>query len=327
MKPALITLRDIEAARARIAGVAMRTPIVPLHDKLNAPSLYLKAESLQPIGAFKIRGAYNKIASLPKEELARGVIAFSSGNHAQGVAYAAGKLGIDATIVMPAMAPVVKKEKTRKLGASIIELQDGSEEDWRVVAENLAAERGIPMVPPFDDESIIAGSGTAGLEICEDCPKVDLVLVPIGGGGLLSGVSAALKLSGSKAKIIGVEPELAGDAHASFKRGEIVEFDIEQTRQTMADGMRATRIGARNFQHMQAFVDEMVVVTEEEIAEAMRRITFGARLVVEPSGAVAAAAWLFHHDQLPAADNVVAFVSGGNVDPIFLADILRAEDK
>jgi len=327
MKSALVTLSDIEAARARISGVANHTPIVPLHGNFDVSTLYLKAESLQPIGAFKIRGAYNKIASLSKQEQAHGVVAFSSGNHAQGVAYSARMLGINATIVMPATAPAIKKEKTRKLGATIVELRDGSEEDWRMVAERLAKEQGMVMVPPFDDTAIIAGSGTAGLEIREDVPNVDLVLVPIGGGGLLSGVAAALKLSGNKTKVIGVEPELAGDAYASFKLGEIVEFDLEQTRQTMADGMRATRIGSRNFQHLQAFVDDMVVVTEEEIAKAIRRITLDARLVVEPSGAVAAAAWLFHRDQLPPGDNVVAFLSGGNVDPIVLAEILRTENK
>ncbi len=196
-----------------------------------------------------------------------------------------------------------------------------------MVAERLAKEQGMAMVPPFDDVAIIAGSGTAGLEISEDLPNVDLVLVPIGGGGLLSGVAAALKLSGNKTKVIGVEPELAGDAHASFKLGEIVEFDLKQTRQTMADGMIAMRIGSRNFQHLQAFVDDMVVVTEEEIAKAMRRITFDAGLVVEPSGAVAAAAWLFRRDQLPPGHTVVAFLSGGNVDPIVLAEILRAENE
>ena len=303
----------------------MHTPIVQLLEHPHSPPLYLKAESLQPIGAFKIRGAYNKIASLSVAEKTSGVIAFSSGNHAQGVAYAAGTLGIDATIVMPSIATTIKKEQTRKLGATIVEVDDGSEEDWKITAENIATERGLAMIPPFDDEIIIAGSGTAGLEIFDDLPEVDLVLVPIGGGGLLSGVAAALKLSGSKARIVGVEPELAGDAYASFQRGHIVEFKLEQTRQTMADGMRATRIGTRNFQHMQAFVDDMLVVTEKEIENAIRRITLDAGLVVEPSGAVAAAAWLFHRDKLPTAQNVVAFVSGGNIDPIVLADILRRD--
>ena len=323
MQPSLITLNDINLARSRISGVAIHTPIVQLFEHPHSPPLYLKAECLQPIGAFKIRGAYNKIASLSVAEKANGVIAFSSGNHAQGVAYAAGTLGIDATIVMPSTAPTVKKEQTRKLGANIVEVYEGSEEDWKITAENMATERGLAMIPPFDDEIIIAGSGTAGLEICDDLPEVDLVLVPIGGGGLLSGVAAAIKLSGSKAKIVGVEPELAGDARASFRRGQIVEFKLEQTRQTMADGMRATRIGTRNFQHMQAFVDDMLVVTEKDIENSVRRITLDAGLVVEPSGAVAAAAWLFHRGKLPTAQNVVAFVSGGNIDPIVLADILR----
>ena len=231
-------------------------------------------------------------------------------------------LGVRATIAMPAIAPEVKKRKTRQLGAEIVELAGGSEEDWRLAAEEMAAEHGYAMVPPFDDETIIAGAGTVGLEICEDLPQTDLVLAPIGGGGLLSGVAAAVKLGGSGARVIGVEPELAGDAKASFEQGEIVEFELAQTRRTMADGLRATRVGAVTFEHMRAFVDDVVTVSEEEIAEAMRRILLDARLVAEPSGAVAAAAWMFRRDRLPAGETAVAVVSGGNVEPDLLARIL-----
>ena len=317
----MITLADLQEARNRIRGVVLRTPLVPLRDTPSGP-LHLKAENLQPVGAFKLRGAYNKIASLAAEEKGRGVIAFSSGNHAQGVAYAARALGVRATIAMPAIAPEVKKRKTRQLGAGIVELAEGSEEDWRLAAEEMAAEHGYAMVPPFDDETIIAGAGTVGLEICEDLPQTDLVLAPIGGGGLLSGVAATVKLGGSGARVIGVEPELAGDARASFERGEIVEFELAQTRRTMADGLRATRVGAVTFEHMKAFVDDVITVSEEEIAEAMRRILLDARLVAEPSGAVAAAAWMFRPDRLPAGETAVAVVSGGNVEPDLLARIL-----
>ena len=318
----MITLADLQEARNRIEGVVLRTPLVPLHDGSTSEPLYLKAENLQPVGAFKLRGAYNKIASLTAEEKKRGVIAFSSGNHAQGVAYAAQALGVKATIAMPAIAPEVKKRKTRRLGAEIVELAEGSEEDWRMAAEVMAAEHGYAMVPPFDDETIIAGAGTTGLEICEDLPQTDLVLAPIGGGGLLSGVAAAIGLSGSGARVVGVEPELAGDARASFERGEIVHFELAQTRRTMADGLRATRVGAIPFEHMTAFVDDVVTVSEEEIAEAMRRIVLDARLVAEPSGAVAAAAWMFRRDRLPAGETAVAVVSGGNVEPGLLSQIL-----
>ena len=223
---------------------------------------------------------------------------------------------------MPAAAPEIKKARTRDLGAEVVILEGGSEEDWRREAEGMAVAHGYAMVPPFDDERIIAGQATVGLEICEDLPEVQLVLAPVGGGGLLSGVAAAAKLSGSSAAVIGVEPELANDAQQSFRRGEIVELPAAQTRQTLADGMRATRIGDATFTHIHAFADDIVTVSEAEIAAAVREIVSRARLVPEPSGAVALAAWLFHRDELPAGDVAVAIVSGGNVEPSLLAEIL-----
>ena len=321
----MITLGDIKTARQRLAGVALRTPLVHYPDSQPDRRLYLKPENLQPVGAFKLRGAYNKIASLSAAEKEPGVIAFSSGNHAQGVAYAARALGVRATIVMPAIAPAVKVAKTRALGGQVVLLEGGGEEEWRVAAEELAAERGYVMIPPFDDETIIAGQATVGLEISEDQPQVDLVLVPIGGGGLISGVAAALKLSGSPAKIIGVEPELANDAQLSFRRGRIETLPLEQTRQTIADGMRATQVGRITFAHIQAFVDDIITVSEAEIKAAMRRMVLETRLVPEPSGAVSLAAYLFHREALPDSNLAVAVVSGGNVDPTLLADILRSE--
>ena len=318
----MITLPDIESAQKRIHGVATRTPLLPYPDSESDDRLWLKPESLQPIGAFKLRGGYNKISSLADEEKRRGVIAFSSGNHAQGVAYAARVLGMDATIVMPAIAPDIKKEKTRALGATIVELSGGSEEDWRVAAEELAQREGYVMVPPFDDELIIAGQGTVGLEIFEDAPDADVVFVPVGGGGLLSGTAAALKLRGARAKVIGVEPEFADDARRSFHQGEIVEISLEDARRTSADGMRATRVGDLTFAHMREFADDIITVSEEEIAEAMRRTILNARLVVEPSGAVSVAAALFHKAEFANPQTTVAVVSGGNVDPKLLADII-----
>ena len=321
----MIELQDIETAQKRIQGVVTRTPLIAFATLQSGGRLWLKPESLQPIGAFKLRGAYNKIASLSAKEKARGVIAFSSGNHAQGVAYAARALGIEATIVMPAIAPQIKKEKTLALGATVVELEGGSEEDWRLEAEELARQRGFVMVPPFEDELVIAGAGTIGLEIFEDQPQADVVFVPVGGGGLLSGVAAAMKLSDSRARIIGVEPEVADDARRSFHSGSIVEIPLEEARRTSADGMRATRVGDLTFAHMREFADDIVTVSEEEIAQAMRQTILDVRLVVEPSGAVAVAAALFRNEGYAERGTTVAVVSGGNVDAALLSEIILQE--
>jgi len=222
---------------------------------------------------------------------------------------------------MPASAPEVKKAGTKTLGAEIIFL-DGSEEDWRRAAEEMAAERNLTMVTPFDDEAIVAGQGTVGLEILEDLPEVGTVLVPVGGGGLLSGVAAAIKLSGSSARVIGVEPEVADDARRSFRSGQIVELPREQAGRTIADGMRATRLGEITFAHIREFVDDIITVSEAEIRSAMRRIILEARLLAEPSGAVSFAAFLFHENELSLSGSTVAIVSGGNVEPALLVEIL-----
>jgi threonine dehydratase len=282
--------------------------------------LFLKLENLQPIGAFKLRGAYNKVASLSDDERRRGVISYSSGNHAQGVAYAARSLGVKAIIVMPGNAPKNKLEATAALGAEIVAVGPSSEER-RLRAEQLAAEHGYVIVPPYNDEKIIAGQGTVGLEILEDLPNVETVLVPVGGGGLISGVSAAIKLSGAKVKVIGVEPELAADAQASLRAGRIVSFPAEQVSQTLADGLRTQSVGAINFEHIRAYVDDIVTVTEDEIRAAMRALCANRKTLAEPSGAVAAAAFFFHADRLPHTNLNVAVVSGGNIDPLLLQSI------
>src|SRR5690348_8217568 len=287
----MITLSDIQQARARLDGVALRTPLIPLEH--NGNTLWLKPENLQPIGAFKIRGAYNKIAALTNEERRRGVITYSSGNHAQGVAYAARALGTKAVIVMPSNAPALKTAATAALGAEIVKVGPASNERM-AKAQELSQLHGYVIVPPYNDEQIIAGQGTVGLEILEDCPDVDLVLVPCGGGGLISGVASAIKLSGSKAKVIGVEPELANDAQQSFRKGEIVELPAERVSSTVADGLRTQSIGPVNFEHIRKHVDDIVTVSEDEIRAAMRRIVMDARIIPEPSGAVTLAAWLFH---------------------------------
>ena len=300
----------------------MRTPVIAADGvgSNDGRRLFLKLENLQPIGAFKLRGAYNKIASLSPEERARGVIAYSSGNHAQGVAYAARALHTKAVIVMPENAPAIKLEATAGLGAEIVKVGPGSTERQRK-AEELAAQHGYMIVPPYNDEKIIAGQGTMGLEILEDVPGVETVLVPVGGGGMISGVAAAVKLSRPSVTVIGVEPALAADAQASFRAGQIVNLPAEEVTQTMADGLRTQSIGPINFEHIRNFVDDILTVSEEEIREAMRRLAANPKTIAEPSGAVAVAGFLFHGKELPARTIHVAVISGGNIEPAMLAEM------
>jgi threonine dehydratase len=317
----VITLDDVQLAQRRVHGVALRTPLVPCPRGAEERLLYFKAENLQPTGAFKLRGAYNKISSLSPEERRRGVVAHSSGNHAQAVAYAARALGVHAVIVMPRGAPRVKLDATAAFGAEILFVGDDSAERVRK-AEELAADHGYVPVPPYDDETLIAGQGTVGLEIIEDLPDVETVLVPVSGGGLISGVAAAIKLSRPEVRVIGVEPELAADARESLKTGKLVELPAEQVGRTIADGLRVRKLGYAPLEHVRAFVDDIIAVSEEEILDAMRRMALRARLVAEPSGAVTFAAHLFHRDELPATRVNVAIVSGGNVEPELLAEVL-----
>jgi len=343
MKFDLVTLADIRSAQARIAGTAVRTPLVRLtrarlrmagFEALadSMPDIYLKDESAQPIGSFKLRGAFNKIAQLSPEQLKRGVITYSSGNHAQGVAYAARALGAKAVIVMPENAPQIKREATAALGAEIVTVGPASSER-KLKAEELEAAHGYTMVPPYDDEAVIAGQGTCGIEILEQLPSVDLVLSPVSGGGLLSGVSTAIKLasaegSGSSVqgpespRVYGCEPALAGDAKESFDSKSLVEWPAAKTTRTLADGLRTQSLGERNFAHVMQFVDGIVTVTEEEIRTALRIILTATSLTAEPSGAVALAAALFHTHELPPASKIAAILSGGNLDPALKAEIL-----
>ncbi len=330
----MVTLDQIKAAQERLRGIAARTPLIPYFPPANNKGdessaagheqLWFKPESLQPIGSFKLRGAYNKVASFSEEERQRGVISYSSGNHAQGVAYAARAMGVKAVIVMPRNAPKIKMDSTAALGAEIVIVGPASAERMQK-AEELAKQNGYSIVPPYNDEFIIAGQGTTGLEILEDCPDVELVLVPVGGGGLVSGIASALKLSGSTAKIVGVEPELANDAQQSFRKGEIVKLSAERVSSTLADGLRTQSVGPLNFEHIREFVDDIVTVTEDEIRSAVRQIVSNARILAEPSGAVTYAAWMFHRDELPPSKKTVAVVSGGNIEPQLLAQILSED--
>ncbi|MEM7125027.1 MAG: threonine/serine dehydratase [Chloroflexota bacterium] len=318
----MITLNDIQIARQRIKDVAIQTPLIACPGHSPNRQLFFKPENLQPVGAFKLRGAHNKIASLSTEEKDRGVIAFSSGNHAQGVAYSARALGVRATIVMPAIAPQIKIDNTKAMGAEVVLLDHGTEKDWAIIAEQIAEEKGFVMVTPFNDETIVAGQATTGMEILEDLPDVETILAPVGGGGLLSGVAAAVKLTNPHINVVGVEPEVAADAQASLRQGKIIEWTQDETRRTIADGMRATAIGDVTFAHIRAYVDDIVTVSEAEIRDAMRRMVLRARLVAEPSGAVTFAAFLNRQSELPESKKTVAIISGGNVAANLLAEIL-----
>ena len=319
----MITLSEIHQAQTRLNGVTIRTRLVEFKLCTEDPRrLLLKPENQQPIGAFKLRGAYNKIASLSGDERQRGVISYSSGNHAQGVAYAARALKVKSIIVMPNNAPQIKREATAKLGAEIILVGPGSDER-KARAEELAAEHGYAIVPPYNDEKIIAGQGTIGLEILEEFPDVETVVSPVGGGGLISGVAAAIKLSNPKVKVIGVEPELAADAQASLRQGKIVRFPAEQVSRTIADGLRTQSIGPINFEHIRAYVDDIITVTEDEIRLAMKYLCANPQTTAEPSGAVATAGFIFHAKELPRTKLNVAIISGGNIEPEMLDELRR----
>ena len=308
--PHIVSIAEIREAAERIRGVATRTPLLRWDD-----TTWLKPESLQPVGAFKMRGAYNKVASLTDEERARGVITYSSGNHAQAVARAARLLGTGAVICMPQNAPRVKVDGVLRDGATIVTTGNDSEERHQRALE-LAAERGLVMVEPYDDPAIIAGQGTCGLEIVDDLPAVTSVLVPVSGGGLSAGVATAVKALAPSARVIGVEPELAADAKESLERGELVRWSAEHTVRTMADGLRTNSLGPLPFEHLRRFMNEIVTVSEDAMADAMRQLAARARLVVEPSGAASMGAHLAGRAPRPEGDDArVIVISGGNVDP------------
>jgi threonine dehydratase len=312
--PRLVDIELIRDAAELIRPYAVRTPLLAAP----WPGLWLKPENLQPIGAFKIRGAATAISRLDPAVRARGVLAHSSGNHAQAVAYTARAFGIDAHIVIPDNAPVGKIQATRDLGATV-ELVPVQERFSRPA--ELAEQTGKAMIPPFDHPDVISGQGTVGLEIAVDLPDVTTVLVPVSGGGLISGIAAAITALLPNAKVVGVEPELAGDAAESFRAGRRIPWTPEQTARTMADGLRTFSVGELPWAHISTQVHDIITVTEDEIADATRRLILQARLVAEPSGAVATAAYLHHTDQLPGG-KTVAVLSGGNIDPAVLRRLL-----
>jgi threonine dehydratase len=311
----LVSLDAIRQAADRIRSVARRTPILDVSD-FAGRSLLLKCEQQQPGGAFKIRGATNMLVRLSADARARGVVTFSSGNHGQAVALAASRLGAPAVIVMPTTAPAIKVEGVRRWGGEVI-FEGTTSADRRVRAEKEAAARGLTMVPPFDHEWIIEGQGTCGLEILDQLPDTGVVVVPIGGGGFASGVAAAVKQSGSRARVVGVEPAGAAKMSASLAAGHPVTLDRTES---IADGLMPVRPGDLTFEHVQKFVDDVVTVTDDEIASAALWLFFEAKQVVEPSGAATVAAVLGNKSRVFAdGGNVVAILSGGNVAPDALA--------
>lgn len=307
-----LTLADITAAAQRLEGIAHRTPVQTSHmfNALVGREVFFKAEQLQRTGSFKFRGAYNRLSQLAADERERGVIAFSSGNHAQGVALAAQLLGIPATIVMPDNAPPVKIAATRAYGATIV-LYDTVRQNRQVVTQAIADENGLTIVPPFNDERIIAGQGTAALELMADVADLDTLLVPVGGGGLISGWALAARALNPAIRIIGVEPEGADDVRRSLAEDRIVEIAPPTT---IADGVRTTAPGSITFALMRELVDEVVLVSDEQIMRAVRWVALHMKQVLEPTGALTTAALLAGH--YPADSRRIGTVfCGGNVAP------------
>jgi threonine dehydratase len=313
----LVTLEAIREAAERVRPIARRTPLVDVSAAAGR-ALFLKCESLQPGGAFKIRGAYNMVAQLTEDQRRRGVVTYSSGNHGQAMALAARALGAPAVVVMPTTAPSIKVDGARSFGAEVIFAGTTSIER-RARAEDEAERRGLTMVPPFDHEWIIAGQGTAGLEILEQLPDVAAVLVPIGGGGLIAGVSAAIKLSRSGVQVIGVEPSGAAAMKASVEAGHAVTLESTAS---IADGLMPVRPGDLTFAHVQAFVDRIVAVDDRQIADAVVWAFEKAKIVAEPSGAATIAAALAGAADV--AGPAVAIVSGGNMSLERLEELRRS---
>jgi threo-3-hydroxy-L-aspartate ammonia-lyase len=311
----LVTIDDIRTAADRIRDYVMRTPLVPARWADSRRPLWIKPENLQQIGAFKVRGAFNAIARLDATVRARGVVAYSSGNHAQAVAYAAARFGIPAHIVMPEETPNVKVAATRDHGAEVVLCGAGQRE---TVAADLVESTGGVLIPPFDHPDIIAGQGTIGLEIAADLPEVENVLVPVSGGGLASGIGTAIKALCPHARVFGVEPELAADTAEGLRVGHRVDWSIEDRNRTIADGLRS-QPSELTFAHLQRVLDAVITVTEAEIRAAVRELAFRAHLVAEPSGAVALAAY---RRGVTPPGRTVMILSGGNIEPPILAEIL-----
>jgi len=319
----LVSITDIQRAATNLDGVALRTPLVPCPwagSRAPGSGLWVKPESLQPVGSFKVRGAYHAMASLPPDVRAHGVVTHSSGNHGRAIAYAAKVFGIPCVVVMPAVAPPVKIAAVEALGGEVVLVEPPERADRTA---EIAGSRGMSVIPPFDHRDVIAGQGTIGLEILDDLADVEVVLVPVGGGGLASGVATAIKARRPDVAVFGVEPEFAAEGRQSLREGRLIAWPTERTYRTMADGVR-TGLSELTLAHLRARLDGIVTVTEAQIAATVGWLAREANLVAEPSGAVAPAAYLYAHGELPAG-RTVAVVSGGNLDPALLADLVTRE--
>lgn len=307
-----VSYADVRAAAERLAGVAHRTPILTsrtINDRAGAAVL-LKCENFQRVGAFKFRGGYNAVSQLSGADKARGVVTFSSGNHAQAIALASRLCGVSATIVMPHDAPRVKMDAVRGYGAEIVEYHR-SEEDREVKAKEIADARGATIIPPFDHDHVIAGQGAVGLELCEDAPDLDYLFVCVGGGGLISGSALAAAELAPRCKVVGVEPDAGDDACRGFRTGERTRID---TPDTICDGAATNFVGERNFDIMKALVHDMTSVPDDAVLRAMKLLWQRAKLVVEPTGALALAGLLEGAVRVPQGARVGVTLSGGNVD-------------
>jgi threonine ammonia-lyase medium form len=313
--------RDVREAAGRLEGVAHRTPVVRSRtlDELTGREVLVKAECLQRSGSFKFRGAYNRIAAMGDEERARGVAAYSSGNHAQAVALAAQLQGAKATILMPEDAPALKLEATRGYGAEVV-TYDRYTEDREAIGNRLAEERGLTLVPPFDDPFVMAGQGTVALELIEDAGELDCLLAPVGGGGLIAGCATIAKELRPGIKIIGVEPEAGDDTRRSLQQGKRIEIDVPRT---IADALQVPAPGRLTFEVNRRLVQEVVTVSDEELVHAMRFLFERMKLVSEPGGAAAVAALIARRTSA-ATGRVGAVVSGGNVGAERFAELMQS---
>jgi len=316
-----LTLDDVHVAARRLLNRITRTPVITSQswDDASGFSVFFKCENLQRAGSFKIRGALNKLLTLSADERQRGVVAFSSGNHAQGVALAARLVGTTAVVCMPKDAPLLKVQATRAEGTEIV-VYDRHTEDREAIARRIAADTGRVVVPPFDDEAIMAGQGTAALEFLQDVPSLDALVAPVGGGGLMAGCGTVARTLFPGMQIIGVEPETANDTWLSIQKGERVTIPPPPT---IADGVRLTTPGERTFPILQQTLSDVALVSDDEIRAALRYLVLRAHVVVEPTGAVAAAAVLSGKIPLERGARVGVILSGGNIDPPLLSEILQ----
>jgi threonine dehydratase len=315
------TFDDVLTARGRISGAAHKTPVLTSRtaDTQTGATLFFKAENLQRAGAFKFRGAYNAIAALDAASRQSGVVAYSSGNHAQAVAYAARLQGVSATIVMPRDAPEMKVAATRGYGAKIV-FYDRYSEDREEISRRLAADRGAALIPPFDHPDVIAGQGTAALELIEEVGELDLLVVPLGGGGLLAGSALSARAMASSCSVVGVEPEAGNDGQQSLRKGEVVHIPVPKS---IADGALTTHLGYHNFPILQDGVDDIFTVSDEQLVNTVRFFAERMKIIVEPTGCLAAAA-VMHGRVACAGKRVGVLLSGGNMDLKALGALLAA---